>query len=148
MDQLADDTHRGEVDLDDFTIAQDYAKYILLMWKYRAWRNSRAHYRTSDQLRIFAVGFMLVHATAAIAVLGFSSFDSFFSDSELWKLFVALAGLIAVLVAIIRNCPGGRPYDLNLATDFSGRRTQFSIQESDESRRTGRAIEGRPDSAD
>ncbi len=46
------------------------------------------------------------------------------------------------------NCPGGRPYDLNLATDFSGRRTQFSIQESDESRRTGRAIEGRPDSAD
>ena len=56
--------------------------------------------------------------------------------------------LFAQVMDFLRNCPGGRPYDLNLATDFSGRRTQFSIQESDESRRTGRAIEGRPDSAD
>src|SRR6266849_9467352 len=46
-----------------------------------------------------------------------------------------------------RNCLGWAT-GIELAIDFSGRRLQFSIQESDDSRIAKRAVQGRPDCAD
>lgn len=96
------DSSRVELDPDDFQIRQRYARYILSMWKYRAWRNARAHYRTADQLRIRSVFFMLAHAIAAVTILGFSSLDFFFAGHPEWKLLVAIAALASVLLAIVQ----------------------------------------------
>lgn len=90
-----------EINPDEFPIRQSYARCVLMMWKYRAWRNARAHYRVADRLRRHGVVIMVMHAVAAISVLGLANFDHFFSD-EHWKIFVSTAGIAAVLIAIIQ----------------------------------------------
>src|SRR2546426_11794945 len=60
---------------------------------------------------------------------------------------IAVLRLCVTLSYFNRNCLGWAT-GIELAIDFSGRRLQFSIQESDDSRIANRAVQGRPDCAD